>query len=82
MHLINHILTFLVLTTSAFSYADNCNCLQSDDAYQLYCDRIASDMRVNLRALESLDKNAPIQAKDAITWLEQALKMDEIALKN
>lgn len=81
MQLLKYSVPFLTLAISFFSYADSNN-PYSDETYKLYCDRIASDMRVNLRALESLNKNAPVQAIDAIIWLEQALKMDQLALKN
>lgn len=68
---------FMLASASALSS----DCLQSDEVYELYCNQIASGMRVKLHALDSLRRNAKEQAVDAITWLEETIKTDQVTLK-
>ena len=68
----------IFLMTSEVSLAKDC--LNSDEVYELYCNELASNMRVKLRSLDSLKEHAKEPAKEAIGWLESSVKTDQVSI--
>lgn len=75
-----HKLTFAMLLFAAPFAAMSDSCLESDEFYEAYCNELAYGMRVKLRVLGSLRTNAEKEAKEAITWLEHAIEIDQASI--